>query len=68
MGLTGVDPETGKEVQGRVFWNTLTAQEKEIEIGPKAFTLIQVRLEQLNKQEELKEEHIALYDKFTGEK
>jgi hypothetical protein len=42
--------------------------ESEIEIGPKAFSLIFNSLESLNRQGKLTLEHLPLYDRFVTDK
>ena len=62
-----------KEEGGRVSWRTasdegspvLLAQDKEIEVGPKAIAVVCEVLEKLNKEKKLKAEHMSVYEKFV---
>lgn len=53
--------------EGGVQWSAEDAKTKEVEIGPAALTTIQKALKKLNDKEALREEHIAVYEKFVGE-
>jgi alkyl hydroperoxide reductase subunit AhpC len=47
---------------GRVEWKT--DSQKDVEVGPRAFTLIADRLDALSRQGKLHEDHLGLYDRF----
>jgi len=50
----------------RISWNTKEAKENNIEIGKKAESIIREKLEELDEQKKLKNEHFTLYEKFVG--
>lgn len=50
-----------------VNWDEKKAQNKKVEIGPKALSVIVSELEKLNSEKKLTIEHLPVYDKFLGE-
>jgi len=52
---------------GRITWNAKAAKDKDIKIGKKAESIIREKLEELNKQKKLRDEHFTLYEKFVGD-
>jgi len=51
----------------KVTWNQKGNEEREIEIGAKATSIICEALEELNKNKKLTERYFSLYEKFIGE-
>jgi len=50
--------------EGRLFWNPVAAQDKEIEIGDVAREIIVQRFKELNEQKVLTEAHLFIVEKF----
>lgn len=48
----------------RILWDS--EGDKEVEIGSRATSIIVETLEALNKEKKLTENHISVYEKFTG--
>jgi hypothetical protein len=61
-----VKPEVDSEgrVTGRITWNELGKEEREIEIGEKATDLIVESLKKLDKENKITNEHYTIYEKF----
>lgn len=51
------------EMTGRVLWEE-DGSVKDVTFGPKATEIMRKRLEELDKQEKLRVEHLSLCDKF----
>ena len=49
---------------GFIIWNNEAEQNKEFDLKPVAISLIFEKLKELSKQKKLKDEHIALCEKF----
>jgi len=54
----------GMSGPGQVFWNTKAPQEAEVELGPRAISIIAERLEELSKNNLVRPEHMSLCDKL----
>jgi hypothetical protein len=54
-------------LEGQVKWKTEGDPHKDIEIGPRAWTLICDTLERLSKEKDLTLDQLVLYDKFIPE-
>ena len=50
---------------GQLKWQKAADELKIFDIGKKAMALVAERLEELNNQKKLTEEHISLYEKFV---
>ncbi|MCJ7828250.1 MAG: hypothetical protein MUP81_00720 [Dehalococcoidia bacterium] len=53
------------QAESSVTWDNKIEQEKAIEIGTKAKTVIAEALEKLDKEKKLREDHISIYEKFV---
>ena len=49
-------------------WDDKAAAAKEIEIGPKALSIIIEELEKLNTNKKLTEDHLEIYERFVEDK
>lgn len=61
--------EFGLEIdQGaqQIRWKQSAARDVEIPVGPKAISIITLKLEELNKAEKLTPNHMSLYEKFCS--
>jgi len=51
----------------RIRWDRSKEKPKKVDIGPTSLGIIQKALKELNDKEQLKEEHIPVYEKFIGD-
>lgn len=66
LDITTKNPDTGED-DGRLHWKRDADIPRDIEIGPKAMSIIRKRFEDLDKQGKLRDEQIDIYDKFMSE-
>lgn len=56
-----------KSENGMTFWNDKGMEDKEIEIGVKAFDICVTAIKEADKAKQLTEQHLTLYEKFIKE-
>jgi len=53
--------------EDRIRWNMAKERPKKVDIGPTSLGIIQKALKGLNDKEQLKDEHITVYERFVGD-
>ena len=51
----------------RIRWDLKKEKPKKVDIGPTSLGIIQKALKGLNDKEQLKDEHITVYERFVGD-